>query len=247
MLTARTDADDVVVGLESGADDYVDQAVRGARAGPRRRAVLAAAPPRSPSAPLGVGELEGRRGGVLRPRDPALELALHRDGVQAAAASSRGGPGRVCHPRAAARGGLGVRVPRRLAAGRRRGRAAARGRSRRTRARPRIVPTVRGVGYRFERPELSELRRHLTLTFVLVAGASRSVRPRGRRTTMLARDASKSDALRSRRGALRSRARRGGSSLLSRAHRDPHGVLTADAARRPVADDRRRRSSGVLE
>ena len=47
MLTARADTVDVVVGLEAGADDYVQQAVRGARAGRPRPGRAAPGRPRT--------------------------------------------------------------------------------------------------------------------------------------------------------------------------------------------------------
>jgi two-component system response regulator MtrA len=55
MLTARVDTIDVVVGLEAGADDYVQEAVRGARA---RRPRSGRAPPRRPPAGRGADRLD---------------------------------------------------------------------------------------------------------------------------------------------------------------------------------------------
>ena len=122
MLSARSDTVDVVVGLELGADDYVTKPFEMPELVARVRALLRASARR-------------RRRGLRRrrPRDrPGGFGATKRrrraradgDGVPAPArAGAAAGPG--VHPRAAARAGLGLRVPRRLAARRRRGPAAA--------------------------------------------------------------------------------------------------------------------------
>ena len=137
MLTARGDTIDVVVGLESGADDYVTKPFEMAvliarvRAALRRRA-------REPT----PAESDVLRLGPLRIDVPARDRRPRRDGDPAH-------PHRVRRPRrarpaarpgvlarAAPRRRLGLRLPRRLAPGGRGGRAAARqGRARRRRTR----------------------------------------------------------------------------------------------------------------
>ena len=127
MLTARADTIDVVVGLESGADDYVRKpfempelvarvraALRrhGARAG-GRRARASSASARCASTPAGrTVERDGH------------DIAAHPHGVRPAG-GARPAPGPGLHPRRAARPRLGLRLPRRLAPGGRGGRAAA--------------------------------------------------------------------------------------------------------------------------
>jgi two-component system response regulator MtrA len=72
MLTARTDTIDVVVGLESGADDYVKKPFEIAELVARVRAVLRRAAAQPPEAVLSVGPLE---------IDPA-KFTVRRDGVE---------------------------------------------------------------------------------------------------------------------------------------------------------------------
>jgi DNA-binding response OmpR family regulator len=72
MLTARTDTIDVVVGLESGADDYVKKPFEIAELVARVRAVLRRASAEPPEAVLAVGPLEV---------DPA-KFTVRRAGVE---------------------------------------------------------------------------------------------------------------------------------------------------------------------
>jgi two-component system response regulator MtrA len=72
MLTARTDTIDVVVGLESGADDYVKKPFEVAELVARVRAVLRRAAAQPPDAVLSVGPLE---------IDPA-KFTVRRDGAE---------------------------------------------------------------------------------------------------------------------------------------------------------------------
>ena len=137
MLTARADTIDVVVGPRVGRRRLRAQAVRDAgarRAGPGGAppapAARTRATPRTGSSgsgrcastpPAGPSTRDGAAIALTRTEfDLLVELARH--------------PGQVVHPRPAARPGLGLRLPRRLAPRRRRDRAAAgegRGRSRR--------------------------------------------------------------------------------------------------------------------
>jgi two-component system response regulator MtrA len=71
MLTARTDTIDVVVGLESGADDYVKKPFEVAELVARVRALLRRAAADPPEAVLAVGPLT---------IDPG-RFTVHRDGV----------------------------------------------------------------------------------------------------------------------------------------------------------------------
>lgn len=76
MLTARTDLIDVVVGLESGADDYVKKPFELPELTARLRAVLRrAAAPADGDAPIAVGRLEIDPAGFTVRRDGA-ELVL---------------------------------------------------------------------------------------------------------------------------------------------------------------------------
>jgi DNA-binding response OmpR family regulator len=65
MLTARTDAVDVVLGLEAGADDYVTKPFEPAVLAARLRAVLRRASRHDASPLLRVGELEIDRDGMV--------------------------------------------------------------------------------------------------------------------------------------------------------------------------------------
>jgi len=58
MLTARTDAVDVVLGLEAGADDYVTKPFEPSVLAARLRAVLRRATRAAPQQPLRFGDLE---------------------------------------------------------------------------------------------------------------------------------------------------------------------------------------------
>ena len=134
MLTARADATDVIVGLELGADDYVTKPFDMPVLVARCRAVLrrAAAEPADPA--LRVGDLEIDVGGFAA-RKGGRELALTATEFRLLVELARR-PGQVAHARGPARAGVGLRVPRRLAAGRRRRPAAPRqdrGRSRASR------------------------------------------------------------------------------------------------------------------
>ena len=124
MLSARGDLHDVVVGLELGADDYVTKPFELPELVARIKAVLRRSVPGPPDAAITVGELEidpaafvVRKGGdeiALTATEFRLLLELARR------------PETGVHPRPAARAGLELRLPRRLAARRRGDPAAAR-------------------------------------------------------------------------------------------------------------------------
>jgi DNA-binding response OmpR family regulator len=75
MLTARSDAVDVVVGLEAGADDYVTKPFEPPVLAARLRAVLRRATRVEPAPPLRLGTLEIDPLGMVVRRDGA-ELSL---------------------------------------------------------------------------------------------------------------------------------------------------------------------------
>jgi DNA-binding response OmpR family regulator len=75
MLTARSDALDVVVGLEAGADDYVTKPFEPAVLAARLRAVLRRATRPEPASPLRFGTLEiDPLGMVVRREGEAISL-----------------------------------------------------------------------------------------------------------------------------------------------------------------------------
>jgi two-component system response regulator MtrA len=75
MLTARTDLVDVVVGLESGADDYVKKPFELPELVARLRAVLRRAAAAGPDRPIALGGLEIDPAGFTAQKD-GVELAL---------------------------------------------------------------------------------------------------------------------------------------------------------------------------
>jgi DNA-binding response OmpR family regulator len=75
MLTARTDAVDVVLGLEAGADDYVTKPFEPSVLAARLRAVLRRATRAAPQQPLRFGELDIDPLGMVVTRGGA-ELSL---------------------------------------------------------------------------------------------------------------------------------------------------------------------------
>jgi DNA-binding response OmpR family regulator len=75
MLTARTDAVDVVLGLEAGADDYVTKPFEPSVLAARLRAVLRRVTRAAPQQPLRFGDLEIDPLGMVVTRD-GEELSL---------------------------------------------------------------------------------------------------------------------------------------------------------------------------
>ena len=156
MLTARADTIDVVVGLESGADDYVrkpfemPELVARVRAALRRRDHRGDATPDDDGAlTLGRPAHRRRRAGPSTRDGP--DVALTRTEFDLLVELARH-PGQVFTRDAAPGPGLGLRLPRRLAARRRGHRAAPRRRSRPIPPAPALVLTVRGAGYKAARP-----------------------------------------------------------------------------------------------
>ena len=105
MLTAKTDTVDVVLGLESGADDYVVKPFKPKELVARVRARLRRSDEPTPET-LDIGDLSidvaghsVRRGDEMHPADPAGVRPARRAGPQALAG---------VHPRGAAGTGLGV-------------------------------------------------------------------------------------------------------------------------------------------
>jgi two-component system, OmpR family, response regulator MtrA len=151
MLTARSDTLDVVVGLESGADDYVTKPFEMPELVARVRASLRRATRTGPSRrrPEGRPVRIDVAAHTVDRDDDAIELTPTEFRLL-----DRARPPRRQRPvpRAAARARVGLRLPRRLAAGRRHHPAAARqGRARPVHPAP-SIETVRGVGYRAARP-----------------------------------------------------------------------------------------------
>jgi DNA-binding response OmpR family regulator len=149
MLTARSDAVDVVLGLESGADDYVTKPFEAPVLVARLRAVLRRAAPESHESLLQIGELE---------LDPAAYVAKRAGRVLDLTATEfrlllelARRPGRVVTRELLldvvwSYDYLGDSRMVDVAVGRLRGKVED------DASHPRIITTVRGVGYRFERP-----------------------------------------------------------------------------------------------
>ena len=155
MLTARTGELDKIVGLESGADDYLTKPFSVGELLARIRALLRRAGPRPPGDELRSGDPSAGSGQVLvlnlvsrRASVGGQELLAQPQGIQPAGradpASRRGA---VARPAVDPRVGLRLhgRQPHRgcaypLAAREDRGRP----------GQPRRIVTVRGIGYRFE-------------------------------------------------------------------------------------------------
>jgi DNA-binding response OmpR family regulator len=149
MLTARSDAVDVVVGLESGADDYVTKPFEAPVLVARLRAVLRRAAPASHDRPLAIGELElDPEGYVARRSGRVLDLTATEFRLLLELARR---PGRVVTRELLLDlvwnyDYLGDSRMVDVAVGRLRGKIED------DPAHPRLITTVRGVGYRFERP-----------------------------------------------------------------------------------------------
>jgi two-component system response regulator MtrA len=149
MLTARSDAVDVVVGLESGADDYVTKPFEAPVLVARLRAVLRRAAPAAQERPLQIGELElDPAGYVARRAGRALDLTATEFRLLLELARR---PGRVVTRELLLDvvwnyDYLGDSRMVDVAVGRLRGKVED------DPAHPRLITTVRGVGYRFERP-----------------------------------------------------------------------------------------------
>ena len=149
MLTARSDAVDVVVGLEAGADDYVTKPFEAPVLVARLRAVLRRAAPASHEQPLRFGELElDPAGYVAKRRGRALDLTATEFRLLLELARR---PGRVVTRELLLDvvwnyDYLGDSRMVDVAVGRLRAKVED------DPSQPRIITTVRGVGYRFERP-----------------------------------------------------------------------------------------------
>ena len=145
MLTARTDAVDVVLGLEAGADDYVTKPFEPSVLAARLRAVLRRVTRAAPQQPLRFGDLEidplgmvvhpRRRAAVADPdRVPAAARCWPRTPASCSAASG-------CWRRCGATCGPATRGWSTCTCG---GCAA--------RSAPEVIETVRGAGYKMVRP-----------------------------------------------------------------------------------------------
>jgi two-component system response regulator MtrA len=151
MLTARSDTVDIVVGLESGADDYVTKPFETPVLVARLRAVLrrAAPPPATRERPIAIGDLEiDPAGYVARRGDDVLELTTTEFRLLLELARR---PGQVFTRELLLEtvwsyDYLGDSRMVDVAVGR------LRGKIERDPARPVLITTVRGVGYRLERP-----------------------------------------------------------------------------------------------
>ena len=150
MLTAKTDTVDVVVGLESGADDYIVKPFKPKELVARIRARLRRDNEIAPES-LTIGDLSIDVAGHPVTRDG------HADRADPAGVRPAGGAGPQAvagvHPRGAARAGVGLPARRRHPAGQRPRPAAALQDRAATRSSPEIVVTVRGVGYKAGSPE----------------------------------------------------------------------------------------------
>ena len=123
LLTARSDDIDVVVGLESGADDYVVKPVQGRVLDARIRAVLRRGERESNDSATFGSLVIDRSAMTVTKNGEDLQLTPDR----AAAAAGAEPPARAgAVPPAVAAAGVGARLPRRLAAGGRLCAAAAR-------------------------------------------------------------------------------------------------------------------------
>ena len=132
MITARSGSDDVIRGLEAGADDYVTKPVVASELAARVRALLRRARPPEPAV-LAAGDVRIHRDrGVATRRGQDVHLTLTELRLLTELATAGGQRG---HPRAAAGAGLGLRLLRRHPPARRpRTAAAAQGRGRPERA-----------------------------------------------------------------------------------------------------------------
>ena len=144
MLTAKSDTVDIVLGLESGADDYMVKPFKPKELVARIRARLRPFPP-SPASRCTIGDL------TIDVAGPPGPSRRHPDLADAAGVRPAGRPGPQApaglHPRGAARAGLGLPARGRHPAGQR-ARPAAALQGRADPEHPEVVLTVRGVGYK---------------------------------------------------------------------------------------------------